>query len=63
MTGMRATTTGGLNEESPINLLLFSDMKKTAMGNLMTSSLGNTIGSTNNYMTVILPLKNIIRSC
>lgn len=66
---------GGANfvEDSPINLLLFSNMKKTAIGNMMTSTSGGglpgggTIGSNstanNTYMNVILPLKNIIKTC
>lgn len=53
---------GGLTEDSPINLLLFSGMKKSAIHGLMTSSLGNTISSNNSYMNVILPLKNIIKT-
>jgi hypothetical protein len=66
MRGVATTTmggAGGFNEDSPINLLLFSNMKKTAIGNMMTTSLSNTMGSINsNYMNVILPLKNIIKT-
>ena len=55
---------GGITEDTPINLLLFSTMKKTALGNLASASMGNTMNSNNNnYMNVILPLKNIIKTC
>jgi len=61
------TTTGGgatgITEDTPINLLLFSNMKKEALNNMMTASLGNTMNSNSNYMSVILPLKNIIKAC
>lgn len=65
---MKASTTVGgtgmINEDNPINMLLFSNMKKTAMmGGLMTSSLGNTMSSNSNYMNVILPLKHILKNC
>lgn len=55
--------TSAINEDNPINMLLFSNMKKTQLGGLMTSSLGNTMSSNSNYMNVILPLKHIIKSC
>lgn len=56
--------TGAIDEESPINMLLFSNMKKTsAMNGLMSSSLGNTMSSNSNYMNVILPLKHILKTC
>ncbi len=56
--------TGMINEENPINMLLFSNMKKTGMMNgLMTNSLGNTMNSNSNYINVILPLKHIIKTC
>lgn len=61
------TTLGGsgtIDEESPINLLLFSNMKKsTGMNAMLTSSLGNTMSSNSNYMNVILPLKQILKTC
>ena len=62
------TTMGGsgtIDEESPINLLLFgSTMKRnSAMNGLLSSSLGNTMSSNSNYMNVIIPLKHILKSC
>lgn len=61
------TTLGGsgaIDDESPINMLLFSNMKKsTGMNAMLTSSLGNTMSSNSNYMNVILPLKQILRTC
>ena len=63
------TTTGGggsgaIDEESPINLLLFSNMKKSQnMNGLLSSSLGNTMSSNSNYLNVILPLKQILKTC
>ena len=63
---VKATTTVGgtgvINEDNPINMLLFSNMKKTALGGLMSSSLGNTMSSNTNYMNVILPLKHILKN-
>lgn len=64
--GAQTTTIGGggITEDTPINLLLFSNMKKTAIGNLAQTSFGNTMTSNNNnYLNVILPLKNIIKTC
>ena len=62
--------TGEINEDNPINMLLFSNMKQTGMkgglggfAGMMTSSLGNTMSSNSNYMNVILPLKHILRNC
>jgi hypothetical protein len=56
--------TGTIDEESPINMLLFGSMKKTnAMNGLLSSSLGNTMSSNSNYMNVILPLKHILKTC
>lgn len=61
------TTMGGngtIDEESPINMLLFSNMKKnSALNGLLSSSLGNTMSSNSNYMSVILPLKHILKNC
>jgi hypothetical protein len=61
------TTIGGsgaIDEESPINLLLFSNMKKSSgLNGMMSSSLGNTMSSNSNYMNVILPLKQILKTC
>lgn len=55
---------GGLDDESPINMLLFSNMKKSsAMNGLMSSSLGNTMSSNSNYVNVIIPLKQILKTC
>ena len=63
--GGQTTTAGaGFADDTPINLLLFSNLKKTAIGNLaQQTSLGNTMNSNNsNYYNVILPLKNIIKT-
>ncbi len=64
---------GAFNEDSPINLLLFGNSKKSqAFGSsMMTSSMGGVGGATmgsnstanSNYINVILPLKNIIKTC
>src|SRR5262245_33641698 len=55
---------GAIDEDSPINMLLFSNMKKTsALNGLLSSSLGNTMSSNSNYMNVILPLKHILKTC
>ena len=51
-----------IDEENPINMLLFSNMKKTGLG-MMTGSLGNTISSNSNYMQVVLTLKQILKTC
>ena len=49
MKGGQTTTIGaGITEDTPINLLLFSNMKKTAFANLAASGLGNTMSSNNN---------------
>lgn len=60
------TTTMGatLDEDSPINMLLFSNMKKGShMNGMLSSSLGNTMSSNSNYTNVILPLKHILKTC
>ncbi len=55
---------GAIDEDSPINMLLFSNMKKSStLNNMMSSSLGNTMSSNSNYMNVILPLKKILKTC
>mmetsp|Transcript_44038 Transcript_44038/g.42618 ORF Transcript_44038/g.42618 Transcript_44038/m.42618 type:complete len:173 (+) Transcript_44038:860-1378(+) len=62
--GQTTTMGGGLAEDNPINLLLFSNMKKAGLANLASSGLGNTISSNNNSnQNVILPLKHIIKTC
>lgn len=65
MGGAGAGGTGTIDEESPINMLLFGTMRKnaTAMNGLLSSSLGNTMSSNSNYMSVILPLKHILKNC
>lgn len=37
--------------------------KSSGMNGLLTSSLGNTMSSNTNYMNVILPLKQILKTC
>jgi hypothetical protein len=60
-----SSTVGGCAsaEDSPINLLLFSQNKKGSLAGMMTSSLGQTMSSNSNYMNVILPLKHIMKVC
>jgi len=62
------TTMGGsgfIDEDSPINLLLgFGSTKKSqGLNQMLTSSLGNTMSSNSNYVNVILPLKQILKTC
>lgn len=62
--GFTTMGTGSIDEESPINMLLFGSMKKTgALNGLLSSSLGNTMSSNSNYVNVIVPLKHILKTC
>jgi hypothetical protein len=50
MKGQQTATMGGtgiMNEESPINLLLFSNMQKSKLGNLASTSFANTMNTMN----------------
>jgi hypothetical protein len=59
-TGSIGAAGTGMASDSPANILLFSNMKK---GTGMTTSLGQTTSSNNNYVNTILPLKQILRQC
>ncbi|CDW84231.1 UNKNOWN [Stylonychia lemnae] len=62
--GFTQTMGGSIDEESPINMLLFSNMKKGSnMNGMLSNSLGNTMSSNTNYTNVILPLKQILKTC
>lgn len=51
------------NEDNPINMLLFGNkMSKGTMTSGMMS-LGNTMSSNSNYMSVIMPLKYMLKTC
>ncbi len=51
------------NEDNPINMLLFGNkMSKGTMTSGMMS-LGNTMSSNSNYMSVIIPLKYMLKTC
>lgn len=62
MKGTMTMGAGGITDDTPINLLLFSNMKKTAIANLASTGMGNTISSNNNNQNVILPLKHIMKT-
>lgn len=65
--GGATSTAFGSEEENPINMLLFGNkmMNKssTMMSGLMSQSLGGTMNSNTNYMTVIVPLKHMLKHC
>ena len=49
-------------EENPINMLLFGNkMKSGTMTSGMAQSLGGTMSSNSNYLSVIIPLKHMLR--
>ena len=51
------------DEDNPINMLLFGNKMKSGTMTSGMMSLGNTMSSNSNYMTVIIPLKHMIRYC
>lgn len=61
------STTFGTDEENPINMLLFGNKmmnrSSTMMSGMMSSSLGGTMSSNNNYLGVIIPLKHMLKHC
>lgn len=66
------TTVGGnssmfsSDDENPINMLLFGNKMSrsgTMMSGLMSQSLGGTMSSNNNYLSVIVPLKYMLKYC
>ena len=57
-----ATIAGVTGSGDAGGLLLFSNMKKKDLGNMMTSSLGNTLNSNSTYMNNILPLKYLLKA-
>lgn len=57
----------GSEEDNPINMLLFGNKmfnrSSTMMSGLMSQSLGGTMSSNSNYMSVIIPLKHMLKHC
>ena len=54
------------DDENPINMLLFGNKMSrsgTMMSGLMSQSLGGTMSSNNNYLSVIVPLKYMLKHC
>jgi hypothetical protein len=59
-----SSTLGG-DDENPINMLLFGNKMNNKGGSTMMSlSLGGTMSSNSgNYMSVIMPLKHMLKHC
>ena len=57
-----ATIAGVTGGAEAGGVLLFSNMKKKDLGNMMTSSLGNTLNSNSTYVNNILPLKYLLKT-
>ena len=51
------------DEDNPINMLLFGNKMKSGTMTSGMMSLGGTMSSNSNYMTVIIPLKQMLRHC
>lgn len=55
----------GSEEENPINMLLFGNKMFNRSSTMMSGmqSLGGTMSSNGNYMSVIIPLKHMLKNC
>lgn len=55
----------GSDEENPINMLLFGNkmFNRSSTMSGMAQSLGGTMSSNSNYMSVIIPLKHMLKHC
>ena len=61
-----AGTVFASSEDNPINMLLFGNKmsrSSTMMSGMMSQSLGGTMSSNSNYMSVIIPLKHMLKHC
>ncbi len=72
MSPERAGKTGGTatasnifstDEDNPINMLLFGNKMKSGTMTSGMMSLGGTMSSNSNYMSVIIPLKQMLKHC
>ena len=50
-------------EDSPINILLFGNKMNKGQSTIMSQSLSGTMSSNNNFQSVILPLKYMLKMC
>lgn len=60
------THASGSEDDNPINMLLFGNKmagSRSMMSGMMSQSLGGTMNSNSNYMTVIMPLKHMLKHC
>jgi len=65
--GGGSTAAFGSEDDNPINMLLFGNKmmnrSSTMMSGLMSQSLGGTMNSNSNYLSVIVPLKHMLKTC
>lgn len=66
----KSSATGGATaaseDDNPINMLLFGNKmmgSRSMMSGMMSQSMGGTMSSNSNYMTVIVPLKHMLKHC